>query len=124
MILLTGVVLALTVVPDPWKLPTVALFALIEAAETVFTWRWSRRGAPRVGVETLPGAVGRAASDCDPGGTVRVRGELWQARSTSPVRRGDRIRVTGRDRLTLLVEPVRSDHAPGASPGAREHGDC
>lgn len=124
MILLTGILIAVFVVPDAWTVPTLIGFALVEAAETVFTWRWSRRGRPKVGVETLIGAAGRATSDCDPDGRVRVRGEPWQARAAAPVRSGEAVRVIGRDRLTLLVEPL-AEPAPTAAetpPGASVRG--
>ena len=106
MILLVGILLALTVVPDPWDIPVVVAFGLIEVAETFITWRLSRRGAPKVGAETLIGAVGSVVTDCAPTGTVRVRGEVWQARSEVPAPAGQDVRVTSRDGLTLLVEPV------------------
>jgi membrane-bound serine protease (ClpP class) len=38
-------------------------------------------------------------------GRVRVRGELWNARSTTPLRRGQQVRVKRIDGLTLHVEP-------------------
>jgi membrane-bound serine protease (ClpP class) len=38
-------------------------------------------------------------------GRVRVRGELWQARSASPLRPGQQVRVKRIDGLTLDVEP-------------------
>ena len=38
-------------------------------------------------------------------GRVRVRGELWQARSASPLRPGQQVRVRRIDGLTLDVEP-------------------
>jgi membrane-bound serine protease (ClpP class) len=38
-------------------------------------------------------------------GHVFVRGERWQARSHSPLKKGQQVRVTGVDGLTLTVEP-------------------
>ena len=38
-------------------------------------------------------------------GRVRVRGELWNARSTAPLRPGQQVRVKRIDGLTLHVEP-------------------
>jgi membrane-bound serine protease (ClpP class) len=106
MILLTGVALAIFVVPDAWDVPVVIGFGILEVTETVVTWRLSRRGAPKVGTETLIGAEGNAVTDCRPTGTVRIRGEVWQARSDAGVAGGQRVRVLSRDGLTLLVEPV------------------
>jgi len=105
-IFLTGIALAIFVVPEAWRVPMVIGFAILEIAETTITWHISRRGAPKVGAETLIGAIGRAVTECRPAGTVRVRGEEWQARSDAAVDAGQRVRVLGRERLTLLVEPA------------------
>lgn len=105
-ILLTGIVLAFVFVPEGWRIPVIVVFAVIEVTETLVTWRLSRRGAPKVGAETLIGASGRTLRDCRPTGTVRVRGEVWQARCESGANAGQAVRVTGRDGLTLLVEPI------------------
>ena len=105
-ILLTGIALAIFVVPEAWRLPVVIGFALLEIAETTITWHISRRGAPKVGAETLIGAFGRAVTECRPAGMVRIRGEEWQARSSPAAAVGQRVRVLGRERLTLLVEPA------------------
>jgi membrane-bound serine protease (ClpP class) len=105
-ILLTGVALAIFVVPDGWRLPVVIGFAILEVAETTITWHISRRGAPKVGAETLIGATGRVVTDFRPTGTVRVHGEVWQARCDTGAAVGQRVRVVGRERLTLLVEPL------------------
>ena len=105
MIFLTGVVLAIFVVPDQWRVPVVIGFAILEVVETTVTWRLSRRWAPKVGAETLIGATGIAVTECRLTGVVRVRGEEWQARCDTGVDAGERVRVHGRDRLTLLIEP-------------------
>ena len=105
MIFLTGVVLAILVVPEAWDVPVVIGFAILEVTETLVTWRLSRRGLPKVGPETLIGAIGVTVTDCQPVGTARIRGEVWQARCEAGATSGQRVRVVGRDRLTLLVEP-------------------
>lgn len=105
-ILLTGIVLAFLFAPESWRIPVIVAFAILEATETLVTWRLSRRGAPKVGAETLIGASGRTLTDCRPTGTVRVRGEVWQARCETGARPGQAVRVSGRDGLTLLVEPI------------------
>jgi membrane-bound serine protease (ClpP class) len=105
-IFLAGLVLAIFVVPDGWEIPTIIGFGILEVVETTVTWRLSRLWAPKVGPETLIGAFGRTTSDCRPIGTVRVNGEDWQARCEAGASSGVRVRVVGRDRLTLLVEPM------------------
>ena len=46
-----------------------------------------------------------------PVGQVRLNGEIWEARCEAGAGTGERVRVTGRKRLTLIVEPVAK--APG-----------
>jgi membrane-bound serine protease (ClpP class) len=105
-ILLVGAALAIFVVPDGWGLPVVAAAILLEATETAIAIRISRRGAPKAGPETLIGMSGRAVTDCQPSGTVRVRGEDWRAHSDRGAAPGQRVRVLDRDGLTLRVEPI------------------
>jgi len=40
---------------------------------------------------------------------VRVRGELWQARSEVEIEAGREIEVTGAERLTLRVRPASTE---------------
>ncbi|HEX7171353.1 MAG TPA: NfeD family protein [Candidatus Limnocylindria bacterium] len=106
MILLIGVALAVFVIPFPWNIPVLVLFAALEVLETLGTWAWSRRGAAKVGPETVLGQIGRVVTDCRPLGTVRVKGEIWRARCDTGAGMGTRVRVTGRDELVLQVEPL------------------
>lgn len=105
MIVLVGVLIAVFVVPDQWTVPVVIAAIGIEVTETLITMWWSRRAPPKVGVETLIGATGMVIDECHPNGRVRVRGESWRARSAVPLEAGTRVRVVGRERLTLVVEP-------------------
>jgi membrane-bound serine protease (ClpP class) len=57
------------------------------------------------GAEELIGAPGVALSGFPGSGSVRLHGEVWSARSAVPIPPGTAIRVSGRDGLTLLVEP-------------------
>lgn len=57
------------------------------------------------GREELLHASGTALQDFSREGRVRVHGESWLAVSAAPLRRGQRVRVTGIDGLTLHVEP-------------------
>ena len=64
------------------------------------------RKAPVVsGREQMLGATALAREDFQHEGQVRIQSEDWNARCPTPVSRGDRLRVTGMDGLTLLVEP-------------------
>jgi membrane-bound serine protease (ClpP class) len=105
MALLTAILLALFVLPHPWGALAIVAGGLVEAAESVFWFRWSRRRRAQVGAETLLGARATVTAPCVPFGQVRVKGELWRARCDAGVTEGTHVRVVGRDGLTLLVEP-------------------
>jgi membrane-bound serine protease (ClpP class) len=69
------------------------------------------------GIEQMAQAVGTALEDFAGEGAVWVHGERWHARSSRPVRKGQRLRVTKVDGLVLHVQPLdeieaeqRSDH--------------
>jgi membrane-bound serine protease (ClpP class) len=66
----------------------------------------ARRNKVAIGMETLPGRSGVAIGEINPTGTVMVRGEYWNAVSTSRVGPAERVTVTGVDGLTLKVEPA------------------
>jgi membrane protein implicated in regulation of membrane protease activity len=103
-LLIAAVVVALLFIPSPWGILLVVAGAIIEVGETVFWIRLSRRRSVQVGAETLLGAEGVVTDACRPLGQIRLRGELWQARCGAGADRGQRVRVTGRDGLVLLVE--------------------
>jgi len=42
-------------------------------------------------------------------GHVRVQGELWDARTTRPVRAGEKLRIVAIDGLQLAVEPATEE---------------
>jgi len=65
----------------------------------------SRRRAVVSGREQMLGATGVALGDFDLEGWARVHGEQWKVRSSRPVRRGQKLRVTGMQGLVLSVEP-------------------
>lgn len=64
------------------------------------------RARPVTGVEAMAGEIGESLEALNPGGTVRVHGEIWRAISTgTAIAPGEKIRVVGIRDLTLLVEP-------------------
>lgn len=65
----------------------------------------SRRRPVVSGKEELLGAAGVALDDFDGHGSVRVHSEIWNALASTPIRRGQKITVTGREGLTLTVAP-------------------
>ena len=96
----------LLVLPHPWNVIGFAAGLLAFVGELAF---WRRRVRPlkvRVGAETMIGQTGRVVVACRPDGQIEVAGERWQARCTAEADVGQAVRVIGRDRLLLVVEPV------------------
>lgn len=104
--LIIAIILALFVVPESWRVPVIAVGALVEVVETGIEVWWSRRARIKFGPETLIGASGIVTAACRPDGLVRVRGEVWQARCDEGADVHQTIVVLGRDRLTLEVRVV------------------
>ena len=102
-----AVLLAIFVIPDPWRYPVVGLAVLAEAAETFFWIRVLRRRPVTVGAEALIGVMARVIAPCQPIGEIRVQGEIWRARCDEGADVGQQVRVRGRDGLILVVEQPR-----------------
>ncbi len=64
----------------------------------------ARERAVVSGVEELVGAEGEALDDFDAKGWVRVHSENWKATSKSPVKRGQKVKVTAVKGLELFIE--------------------
>ncbi len=97
------------------------LLAVVVSALTVgFFWLSVRRGIlaqrakPLHNPDDLLGQVGDVRSALEPTGSVYVGGELWSARSETPLAVGTTVRVRGREGLVLLVDPVSG--GPAAIP--------
>ena len=93
----------------------VSLWFLLPTVLTVggiffgMAWMAARtfRQAPVTGVEGMVGAIALARSDVAPRGQVFVQGELWEAVSESPIRKGEEAEVKSVNGLTLTVAPRR-----------------
>jgi len=93
-----------------WELITVvALLTGTILFGTVMLAVRSRQRAVVSGAEEMLGAPGEVVSAFSDTGWVHVHGENWQARTHARLVRGQRIRVTGRDGLTLVVEPEQKE---------------
>ncbi|WP_243737284.1 NfeD family protein [Halomonas ventosae] len=91
------------------SLPMIGGIALLAAG--LMLWVMTRfiglrRRTPRTGQEELVGSEASALEDFAGQGHVRLMGERWNARSTRPLSRGQAVRVTAVDGLTLEVEPL------------------
>ena len=99
------VLVVVHVVRGGWAIALLLGTAVFEAAQT-FYWLWySQRRAAVVGAEALIGRVVEVSEECRPYGRVRVQGELWNARCDAGASTGERVRIAGRDGLTLEVVP-------------------
>jgi membrane-bound serine protease (ClpP class) len=89
------------------------ILALITSALVAgFAWIAARKTVqaalikPAHDLEALVGQIGEARSRIHNDGSVQVAGELWSARSNTPIPAGNPIRVLGRDGFVLIVEKV------------------
>ena len=109
MILLIAVLVAVFVLPTPWNAVVAVLGVILEAGEITFLRRWSKRIGRRTKATTgAEGMIGRRAEvveECRPKGSVRINGELWEARCEAGAGRGDTVVVDGVEELTLVVSP-------------------
>jgi membrane-bound serine protease (ClpP class) len=107
--------LLLVVLPSPWNVIGGLASGALGVVEVAYWWRRMRREKVQTGVESLLGATGEVTDELAPTGQVRVLGELWQARSSSELPRGSRVRVVAVQGLTLQVVPAE-DEPTSASP--------
>ncbi|HTY63750.1 MAG TPA: nodulation protein NfeD [Acidobacteriota bacterium] len=82
-------------------LPFAAIFLVILVALLR-----SYRQKVTTGDEGMIGLIGVADTDIYERGRVRIRGEYWDARASSPVPAGKSIKVLAVENLTLIVEEV------------------
>ena len=105
MLIIVAVVLLL-VLPGPWNIVGFVVVTLLWFGE-LFLWsRTVKRKRRVVGAENLIGQIAVVTEACRPLGQVRLDGEIWEATCQAGANRADRVRVIGRDELTLVVEPA------------------
>ncbi|MBI2958217.1 MAG: hypothetical protein HYY32_05170 [Chloroflexi bacterium] len=90
--------------------PWIAALGAALVAWDAFTYAMGTRALDREPVadlESMVGSRGRAETSLHPEGAVRVRGELWHARSVEGVvDKGAPVEVVGQEGLTLRVKKV------------------
>ncbi len=59
---------------------------------------------PKTGGEEMLGLVGVAIEDLDPEGLIRIRGERWKAEAKTKIKKHEKVKVTDRKGLLLIVE--------------------
>lgn len=75
----------------------------------------ARRRPVVSGLEQLVGGEARVLADFDHRGQVLIHSETWTATSPTPLKKNQKVRVTGLDGLTLNVEPLASASKENAS---------
>ena len=84
------------------------IFFLVVIAKVV----QAHREKTITGVEAMPGEQGVADTDIMPEGKVMLRGEYWNAESSEPIMKGEKVQVVEVNGLHLKVQKV---------PGGRNH---
>ncbi|MGH2951590.1 MAG: NfeD family protein [Solirubrobacterales bacterium] len=102
-VLLALAIVGFFVLPDPWRIIVLFAAAVIEVAEVFFWIKFLRRYRVTTGAEGLIGARAEVIARCAPLGRVRVRGEIWNARSERPLEVGQPAQVEAVQGLMLLV---------------------
>ena len=92
--------------PSPWNAFGGFAGLVLFCFEVAYWQRRVRHQDVQTGVGTLVGATGEVSERLAPVGQIRVRGEVWEARSSSDLPPGTRVRVIAVNGLTLEVEPV------------------
>ena len=88
-------------------LPVLIVLMVAWCAYSITTYRIGSRALRLkqvVGLPEMIGSKGVVISPLAPEGMVRIKGELWKAKSASvSLKTGGEVIVLGRDRLTLIV---------------------
>ncbi|HXG29507.1 MAG TPA: nodulation protein NfeD [Nevskiales bacterium] len=95
-----------------YQVPIAIIAAIATAAGlvlllTVTLLLRARKRRVVTGHEAMVGEAAEALEDFDAEGWVRARSETWRARTATPVRRGQKLRVTALDGLVLIVAPEK-----------------
>ena len=97
-------IVGLFFIPDPWRVVILVVALIVEVGE-IFGWiKFLRRYRVTTGAEGMIGERAEVIARCDPRGSVRLRGEIWNATCATAVDAGETVRIAGVDGLTLVVE--------------------
>ena len=95
------------------SLPLILTVALVSAGFFIFVVGAAieaRRRPVVSGREEMLNAVGEVIEDFEGEGRIHIHGEVWAAKSPSPVHRGDKVRVVALDGLVLHVQPLSEEY--------------
>lgn len=101
--------------PSPWNAFLGFASVVLGILEATYWQRRVRGQKTQTGVARLVGATGEVSERLAPSGQIRVLGETWQARSTTELPPGSRVRVVAVDGLILDVEPVDEEAMNGGA---------
>jgi membrane-bound serine protease (ClpP class) len=108
---LGGLLLVKTDVPFMQVSLSFLLPTVITAGAIMFGMAWlamkARRRGPVTGRESMVGEIATAKTDVAPHGQVFLHGELWDAISDAPIRKGEEALIKAVEGLTLKVAPHR-----------------
>lgn len=83
---------------------------LLLLALAVYLVAQTFKKAPFIGsIEAIRGHRAKVIKDLTPEGLIELEGEIWRARSTTPLTAGSTVRVTGKEGMVLQVVPETSD---------------
>ncbi|MCH7816376.1 MAG: nodulation protein NfeD [Proteobacteria bacterium] len=88
------------------SLPLVAaigVFSVLLIGITLHLFIRIRKKKAVSGVQTIVGLTGNPVDDFTAEGMVKIQGELWKARTDTPLNKGDEVKVLSVDGLTLHV---------------------
>ena len=91
-------------------IPTVGLISAFFVTVAGLAFR-AQTATTLTGQRGLVGKIGVVKQALDPEGKVFVHGELWQAIARVPIEDGCKVRITGVEGLTLMVEPAEEPAA-------------
>lgn len=87
----------------------IALIAIAAVTSWMLYYAFKARKLKiQTGKEALIGSKGKATTDMNPNGTVRVKGEFWEATSKNGwIKMGENVKVVGMEGMFLIVETVK-----------------
>jgi membrane-bound serine protease (ClpP class) len=104
-VLIIVAIALLLLLDHPWNLVGFFVVFGLWLVELGLWNRTVRHHRKVVGAQTLIGQDAVVTTPCNPVGQVRLEGEIWEARCDAGASTGDRVRVVGREKLTLIVIP-------------------
>jgi membrane protein implicated in regulation of membrane protease activity len=110
MLIILAIVLLL-LLPSPWGIVAFIVIVPIWVLELVAWNRTVKHQRRVVGAQTLIDQEAVVVTNCRPNGQVRIEAEIWEARCDAGAAIGDTVHVTGREGLTLIVEPSTAAEA-------------